>query len=97
MRFLVKMEISLYYCYAGIDAWSSMLASFIFLEPTKIPASAHFLISLETYIGVGLIMLSLNMLIRRIIMRIPVNFANEEAKEKELEKVNAKKDNKKKK
>ena len=89
---ILLMQILLYFCYLGMGYWSSLLSSFVIVEPTVLQSSANFLISMEVYIGLVLIMLSLNLFLRSIKMRIPIDIANDEAKEKELERIKKEKD-----
>ena len=71
----------------------------LILNTITVPASTHFLIQFEVYIGIICCMLSMNMLIkyikRRLNMIRPVDIASDEAKEKELEEIEAKKSEKK--
>ena len=95
---LITLQISLYFYYLGLGYWSGLLTSYLPQIPTLLSASTNFLIRLEMYIGVVMIMLSMNMVIRKIKevnMYIPMDIASDEAKIKELEELEAKKAEKK--
>lgn len=57
---LISLQILLYLSYLGLCYWSSMLSSFILTSQTTMPASTSFLVFFEMYIGLILLMLSLN-------------------------------------
>ena len=57
---LISIQILLYLSYLGLCYWSSMLSSFVLISQTTMPASTSFLIFFEMYIGLILLMLSLN-------------------------------------
>ena len=63
---LVSLQILLYLSYLGLCYWSSMLSSFILISQTTMPASTSFLVFFEMYIGLILLMLSLNVFINYI-------------------------------
>lgn len=60
---LTSVQISLYLAYLGLCYWSSMLSSFIIMSQIILYSSAYFLIFFEMYIGLVLMMLSLNIFI----------------------------------
>lgn len=66
----LSIQIILYFCYLGLKFWSSLLTSILILSTITIPASTHFLIQFEVYIGLVCAMLSMNMLIKYIKRRI---------------------------
>ena len=92
--FTITIQIALYFCYLGLCYWSNLLNSLLPQIPVLLSASTNFLIQLELYIGVIMIMLSLNLFINKYKgdknMNIPMNIASDEAKEKELEEVKEK-------
>ena len=90
----VSIQILLYFCYLGLTYWSSMLSSVIIESQTTVIASASFLIFFELYIGLALLMMSLNNLINKIkeiiVMIRPQNIASDEAIAEELAEVESK-------
>ena len=90
----VSIQILLYFCYLGLTYWSSMLSSVIIESQTTVVASASFLIFFELYIGLALLMMSLNNLINKIkeiiVMIRPQNIASDEAIAEELAEVESK-------
>lgn len=90
----VSIQILLYFCYLGLTYWSSMLSSVIIESQTTVVASASFLIFFELYIGLALLMMSLNNLINKIkeiiVMIRPQNIASDEAIVEELAEVESK-------
>lgn len=99
---ILSLQILLYFSYLGLNYWSVILNSTIPNSQLLLYASSNFLITFEVYTGLGLLMVTGNLLLeiieRRFLdMLIPINCADDEAKEKELEEVKAKKENKKKK
>lgn len=54
------VHIILYFCYLGLTYWSSLLTSFIITKQIFIASSTMFLIYFEMYIGLVLLMFSLN-------------------------------------
>lgn len=99
---ITSLQILLYFSYMGLNYWSGMLNSIIATTQYVLQPSAMFLIITEVYIGLGLLMLSSNAIISQIKqgganMFFPVNLSTEEAKEKELEELKEKQENKEKK
>lgn len=92
----IALQIMLYFVYLGLAYWSNLLASLLPITQTTLPASVHFLIKFEMYIGLVTLMLSMNLFIKKeeIKMNWPTDIATDEAKEKELEEVEAKKEEK---
>lgn len=97
---VITMQMLLYFLYLGLNYWSTILNTIIPETQYLASASSAILVQLEVYIGLGSLMLTMNMLIRNFIkegnMWEPINIATEEAKEKELEKKRVKKANTKK-
>lgn len=90
----ITIQISLYFCYLGLTYWSSMLNSIVITDVVWVSTSRHFLIYFELYIGLITFMFGMNLLIKNIKRRnnmvMPTNIASEEAKEKELERLEKK-------
>lgn len=61
---ITAIHIMLYFLYLGLGYWSLMLNSIIATEQVVIYASGMFLYQFERYIGIILLMLSLNTLIK---------------------------------
>lgn len=57
---LLSIHVLLYFVYLGLSYWSNLLSSLIPITQTALAASASFLIRFETYIGLILLMLSMN-------------------------------------
>ena len=96
----LTIQIMLYFCYLGLCYWSSLLNSILLIEPTQVCSMTSFLIFIEVYIGLVVIMLCCNILLSKIKkgvtdMIYPQNIASEDAKKKELERVKAEKESKK--
>ena len=96
---LCTIQILLYFCYLGLCYWSSLLNSILLIEPIFANSMTSFLIFFEVYIGLVILMLCFNVFIDKIkkgdiFMIYPQNIASDEAKQKELEKVKAKKEKK---
>lgn len=85
----LSLQISFYFCYLGITYWSSLLNSLVIESTILLPASTHFLVFFEIYIGLATFMIGMNMFIAKIKRSMnmirPTNIASDEAKEKELE------------
>jgi len=62
----ISLQIGMYFCYLGLGYWSGVLNSLLPMSLLYIPASANFLIRLEMYIGLVSIMLSMNMLVKKL-------------------------------
>lgn len=62
----ISMQIGMYFCFLGLQYWSVALNSILPINMLYIPASASFLIKFEVYIGLVCIMLSMNMLTKKI-------------------------------
>ena len=62
--FTITIQVLLYFCYLGVCYWSSMLNSIIIINQVFLVSSAMFLIFFETYIGMILLMLTLNYFIK---------------------------------
>lgn len=97
---IISLQILLYFSYLGLNYWSVILNSIIPSSQLMLYSSSNFLVTLEVYTGLGLIMTTGNWVLeiieRRFLnMLIPINCADDEAKEKELEQIEAKKENKK--
>lgn len=86
-----SLQIALYFGYLGLSYWSGVLNSLFAIDPVYITSSAMFLIKTEIYTGLITLMLSINLVIidikRRENMHLPVDIASDEAKEKELERL----------
>lgn len=63
---IITIHIMLYFCYLGIGYWSGLTSSIIVANQVIVYASSMFLIQLERYIGVVLLMLSLNIFNKNI-------------------------------
>lgn len=91
----VSIQISLYFCYLGLGYWSTLLTSILPLDTLWLTSSLNFLTQFEMYIGIVMFMFSMNYLIKKIkeseIMRMPIDIASDEAKEKELQEIDKKK------
>lgn len=92
---LISIQILLYFSYLGLTYWSSLLSSFIITSQVTLYSSAYFLIFLEVYIGLFLIMLSLNIFISKQkgeeSMIRPQNISSDLAKKKaKKQKIDAK-------
>lgn len=61
----ISMQILLYFTHLGICYWSSLLSSLLPISQVKLPASTHFLVRFETYIGLVLLMLTMNLYIKK--------------------------------
>lgn len=87
----ITIQISLYFCYLGLGYWSTLLTSILPLDTMWLTSSLNFLTQIEMYIGIITFMLSMNMLIikvkEKLTMRMPIDIASDEAKEKELEEI----------
>lgn len=83
---LISLQILLYFSYLGLTYWSSLLSSFIITSQITLYSSAYFLIFIEVYMGLVLIMLSLNIFISEQkgedFMIRPQNIASDLAKKK---------------
>lgn len=87
----LSIQIGLYFSYLGLTYWSSLLSSICIQNIIYLPASTNFLIQFEKYIGLIALMLSVNILIKRIKEMIkPIDIASDEAKEKELKRIKEK-------
>ena len=62
----ITIQIMLYFCYLGLCYWSSMLNSIALVSQTSVCAPTYFLIFFEMYIGLFLIMFSMNIFISNI-------------------------------
>lgn len=62
----ISIQIALYFCYLGLCYWSLMLNSLIISIQVTLYASVHFLVFFEMYIGLFMIMLSLNRIFNKI-------------------------------
>lgn len=95
---VVTLQILLYFLYLGLNYWSMILNSIIPATQYLVSASSALLQQIEVYIGLGSLMLTMNMLIQKFIkegsMVEPINIASDEAKANELAKRKAKKANK---
>lgn len=91
----ISIQISLYFCYLGLGYWSTLLTSILPLDTLWLTSSLNFLTQFEIYIGIVMFMFSMNYLIKKIkeseTMRMPIDIASDEAKEKELQEINNKK------
>ena len=81
----IAVQILLYFAYLGLNYWSALLASLIPATQMIVYASANFLIQFELYIGLILLMLSVNFLIdklkdKEVTMFYPINIASKKAK-----------------
>lgn len=87
----ISIQIILYFCYLGLCYWSSLLSSRIIAIQTRMYVSTHFLIFFELYIGLILMMLSLNNFIfyvkEKNKMIWPSNIATEKARKERILKV----------
>ena len=96
---ILSINTFIYFGYLGLGYWSAILNSLLPIQTTWLLSSANFLIKLEVYIGLTMLMLSMNMLIQNIKERtnmfMPMDIASDEAKVKELQEKKAKKNNKK--
>lgn len=96
---MISVNVFIYFGYLGLGYWSAILNSLLPIQTSWLLSSANFLIKLEVYIGLTMLMLSLNMLILNIKeknnMFMPMDIATDEAKKKALEEKKAKKDSKK--
>jgi len=88
----LSLHIMLYFCYIGLVYWSNLLTSLLPIAPSFTTTSTFFLITLEVYIGLTTLMLSMNILIKEIIVmknirniNRPANIGSDEAKIQELE------------
>lgn len=59
------IHVLLYFVYLGLGYWSILLNSILPINQIILPASTSFLIRFETYIGLAMLMLSLNLFIRK--------------------------------
>lgn len=62
----IAIHILLYFVYLGLCYWSTLLTSLVVIEQTKVSSSASFLIFFELYIGLILLMMSMNITIKLI-------------------------------
>lgn len=94
----LSMHILMYCAYLGLSYWSGLLTSLLPIKPVYLSSSTHFLIRLEIYIGLITFMLSMNSLINYIKevinMYRPFDIASDEAKQKEIEEIENKKEGK---
>ena len=65
----ISVQIALYFCYLGLCYWSLMLNSLIISIQVTLYASVHFLVFFEMYIGLVMIMLSLNRIFNKIYIK----------------------------
>lgn len=95
----IAFHIMLYFIYLGLNYWSGVLSSFIFIKPEYANSVSLFLVKLEVYFALFSFLLSTNIIVkvikrRNTDMQLPVDIASEEAKAKALkeraEKKNAK-------
>ena len=63
---IITIHIMLYFCYLGLGYWSGLTSSIITEKQIIIYASSIFLVQFERYIGMVLMMLSLNNFIKII-------------------------------
>ena len=95
----LSINILIYLCYLGLGYWSGVLNSLLPINPLWLSSSANFLIQIEVYIGIVVLMLSMNILVgyikRSLNMYLPINIASETARLEELKEIKAKKSNKK--
>lgn len=61
----IALQIMLYFVYLGLAYWSNLLASLLPIAQTVLPASVHFLVKFEMYIGLVTLMLSMNLFIKK--------------------------------
>lgn len=61
----LALQIMLYFAYLGLAYWSNLLASLLPVTQTVLPASVHFLVKFEMYIGLVTLMLSMNLFIKK--------------------------------
>lgn len=86
------IQILLYFLYLGLNYWSGILNSIIPQAQYVVYSSSMILLQSEVYIGLGSLMMTMNMLVQKFIekeenMFKPVNIATEQAKVKELKRV----------
>ncbi len=62
----LSFEILLYLCFLGLSYWSGLLNSLIPEIQTVLYASTHFLVFFEVYIGLYMMMLSVNIILQKI-------------------------------
>ena len=96
---IVTIQIGCYFCYLGLEYWSSLLCSLLPINPEWVTSSTMFLLQLEEYIALVSFMLGTTLLVKlkkgENNMHLPVNISTEEAKVKELQDKKAKKNSKK--
>ena len=95
---VIASQILIYFAYLGLNYWSLLLNSFIPTDQIFLYASSALLVQMEVYMGLVMLMLSINILIERFKkegnMVRPINVATDKAKEEELKKVQDKKNKK---
>lgn len=95
---LLATHIFMYCAYLGLCYWSSLLTSLLPINPVYLSSSTNFLVRLELYIGLITFMLSINSLVNYIKevvdMHRPFDIASDEAKQKEIEEIEKKKEGK---
>lgn len=62
----LSFEILLYLCFLGLSYWSGVLNSLLPIMQTVLYSSTHFLVFLEVYIGLYMMMLSVNIVLQKI-------------------------------
>lgn len=62
----LTINLFLYFAYLGLSYWSNLLNSLLPINPVWTSSSAMFLIQFEMYIGLAMVMLSTNILIKFI-------------------------------
>ena len=94
----LAIHIIMFCAYLGLCYWSSLLTSLLIINPVYLSSSTNFLIGIELYIGLIAFMLSMNSLTNYVKevknMIRPFNMASEEAKLKEIEEIENKKEGK---
>lgn len=79
----ITIQILLYFAYLGLCYWSNVLTSLLPIDPVWLPASTNFLIRLEVYFGMVLLVITLNTLIKKlkgVFMNLPIDIASKRAK-----------------
>ena len=81
----IAFHIMLYFIYLGLNYWSGVLSSFIFIRPEYANSVSLFLVKLEVYFALVSFALSTNVIVKDIKrrtsdMQLPVDIASKEAR-----------------
>ena len=80
---ILSMNILLYFTHLGLCYWSNLLSSLLPITQVALNASSHFLIRFESYIGLILLMITMNLYIKKENnMNWPLDISTKLAKKK---------------